>query len=143
MGTSKSGTRSRSKAAPDLVLDLCGYYQQMDDHIAPLDEDLRMRILAANDALTQDALRVLGVAISLFGTTRGDGCRGLEKDLVFVGLIGMIDPPRPEVIPALETARRAGMRTVMITGDFPQTARAIAESIHLSNRVTRYSPDRN
>ena len=55
----------------------------------------------------------------------------LEKDLVFVGLIGMIDPPRTEVKPALEQARHAGIRTVMITGDYPNTARAIAEAIGL------------
>jgi Ca2+-transporting ATPase len=55
----------------------------------------------------------------------------LEKDLVFVGLIGMIDPAREEVKPALEHAREAGIRTVMITGDYPNTARAIAETIHL------------
>jgi Ca2+-transporting ATPase len=55
----------------------------------------------------------------------------VEHDLIFAGLIGMIDPPRPEVSPALETARNAGIRTVMITGDYPNTARAIAESIHL------------
>jgi Ca2+-transporting ATPase len=55
----------------------------------------------------------------------------LEKDLVFVGLIGMIDPARSEVRPALEKAREAGIRTVMITGDYPNTARAIAETIGL------------
>ncbi len=55
----------------------------------------------------------------------------MERDLVFVGLIGMIDPPRPEVAPALNLARKAGIRTVMITGDFPDTAEAIARSIGL------------
>ena len=55
----------------------------------------------------------------------------LEKGLVFVGLTGMIDPPRTEVKPALEHARHAGIRTVMITGDFPNTAKAIAEAIGL------------
>ena len=55
----------------------------------------------------------------------------LENNLVFAGLIGMIDPPRQEVPAAIETARRAGIRTVMITGDYPKTARAIAESIGL------------
>jgi len=55
----------------------------------------------------------------------------LERDLIFVGLIGMIDPARTEVRPALETARGAGIRTIMITGDYPNTAKAIAESIHL------------
>ena len=51
--------------------------------------------------------------------------------MIFVGLVGMIDPPRPEVPPALKTAVRAGIRTIMITGDYPNTARAIAESIGL------------
>ena len=55
----------------------------------------------------------------------------LEQDLVFVGLIGMIDPARPEVKPALQEASQAGIRTVMITGDYPNTARAIAETIGL------------
>ena len=55
----------------------------------------------------------------------------LEKDLVFVGLIGMIDPPREEVKPALKNAARAGIRTVMITGDYPNTAEAIAREIGL------------
>jgi Ca2+-transporting ATPase len=58
----------------------------------------------------------------------------VEKELVFVGLIGMIDPPRMEVAPALEKARHAGIRTVMITGDYPNTARAIAQSIGLMKR---------
>ena len=120
------------KGAPDLVLDSCVAYQRMDDSIAPLDEAQRMRILAANDAMTQDALRVLGVAYKVSTEVPETlDPETLEKDLVFVGLIGMIDPPRPEVPPALSVARRAGVRTVMITGDYPQTARAIAESIDL------------
>jgi len=120
------------KGAPDVVLNLCGYYQRWDDHPEPLDETQRMRILAANDRMTQDALRVLAVAFRLIPELPDQIEPGInEEDLVFVGLIGMIDPPREEVPPALETARRAGIRTVMITGDYPKTARAIAESIGL------------
>ena len=55
----------------------------------------------------------------------------VEHDLVFVGLIGMIDPPRPEAALAIATARRAGLRTMMITGDYPDTARAIAQQLNL------------
>jgi Ca2+-transporting ATPase len=120
------------KGAPDLVLDQCSDYQAMDDRVLPLNEAQRLRILAANDAMTQDALRVLAMAYrvvpDLPEETEADE---LEQDLVFVGLIGMIDPPRPEVPPALEKGRQAGIRTVMITGDYPNTARAIAESIGL------------
>jgi Ca2+-transporting ATPase len=120
------------KGAPDLVLSLCSHYQRMDDHVEPLDEAQRMKILAANDLMTQDALRVLGMAYRVVpdfpDVSNPDE---LEKDLVFTGLIGMIDPPRPEVAPALKKGNQAGIRTVMITGDYPNTARAIAESIGL------------
>jgi Ca2+-transporting ATPase len=104
----------------------------MDDHVEPLDEAQRMKILAANDLMTQDALRVLGMAYRVepdFPDVSNPD--ELENDLVFTGLIGMIDPPRPEVAPALKKGNQAGIRTVMITGDYPNTARAIAESIGL------------
>jgi len=123
------------KGAPDLVLDLCAHYQTMDDQSGPLDEEARKRILAANDAMTKDALRVLGVAYRVQEDIPDNPehikAEELEKDLIFVGLIGMIDPARLEVKPALEHARAAGIRTVMITGDYPNTARAIAENIRL------------
>lgn len=120
------------KGAPDLVLERCSHYQRMDDYAVPLDEKSRMRILQANDEMTQDALRVLGMAYRLIPEIPDEiSSEALETDLTFVGLIGMIDPPRPEVLPALQTARRAGLRTIMITGDYPNTARAIAESIGL------------
>ncbi|MEW5872007.1 MAG: cation-translocating P-type ATPase [Chloroflexota bacterium] len=120
------------KGAPDVVLNLCNYYQRMDDQIAPLDETGRMRVLAANDLMTQDALRVLGMAYKVTPNFPDvNDIEALEKDLVFAGMVGMIDPPRPEVPPALEIGLRAGIRTVMITGDYPNTARAIAESIGL------------
>jgi len=120
------------KGAPDLVLDLCSRYQRMDDSTAVLDERQRMSILAANDQMTQDALRVLGMAYRLVPRLPGgDDLTSVEQDLVFAGLVGMIDPPRPEVPPALEKGKRAGIRTIMITGDYPNTARAIAVSIGL------------
>jgi Ca2+-transporting ATPase len=123
------------KGAPDLVLDLCTYYQTMDDQSKVLTEEGRQHILSANDLMTRDALRVLGLAYRL---EKNGSCldgelkaEELERDLVFVGLLGMIDPARSEVKPALEEASRAGIRTVMITGDYPNTARAIAEGIGL------------
>jgi Ca2+-transporting ATPase len=121
------------KGAPDVVLDLCTQYQDRNDRPQPLDEETRRRILAANDEMTQSALRVLGLAYRLDEDVPDNPenftADDLERDLVFVGLAGMIDPARPEVKPALEHAREAGIRTVMITGDYPNTARAIAETI--------------
>lgn len=123
------------KGAPDIVLTLCSKYQGLDDKPRPMTDDMRKSILAANDAMTKDALRVLGFAYRAEKNVPDNieevKTEDLEKDLVFVGLMGMIDPPRTEVKPALEHARHAGIRTVMITGDFPNTARAIAESIGL------------
>lgn len=121
------------KGAPDVVLSLCKSIQSMDDKsVKPMDEAMKAKVLAANDSMTKDALRVLGLA---FRTVEAhpdeENMSALEEDLIFVGLIGMIDPPRPEVKPALLKARQAGIRTVMITGDYPNTARAIGESIGL------------
>jgi len=120
------------KGAPDIVLNLCTRYQRMNDEVVALDEGQRMHILAANDMMTQDALRVLGMAYRLTSEQPDvDNLKDLEQEFVFAGLIGMIDPARPEVPPALAKASHAGIRTVMITGDYPNTARAIAETIGL------------
>ncbi len=123
------------KGAPDVVLELCTQYQNSEDEPVPMDQASRDRILSANDAMTKDALRVLGVAYRLVRDVPDNPAQiitnELEHDLIFVGLMGMIDPARPEVKPALEEARKAGIRTVMITGDYPNTARAIAETIGL------------
>jgi Ca2+-transporting ATPase len=123
------------KGAPDVVLELCTKYQAMDDQARTIDPAARERILAANDSMTREALRVLGVAYRVAKdipeNPENIKTEELEQELVFVGLIGMIDPARTEVKPALEHARHAGIRTVMITGDFPNTARAIAEAIGL------------
>ena len=121
------------KGAPDVVLGLCTQYLGMDDMPHKMDEAAHQRILDADDAMTADALRVLGVAIRLEKDVP-DGevnVEELERDLVFVGLMGMIDPARPEVKIAMAKATHAGIRTIMITGDYPNTARAVAQAIGL------------
>ena len=120
------------KGAPDVVLQLCNRYQKMDNTTGNIDEKKRQEILAANDDMTKDALRVLGMAYRVVSAMPEQvDSDSLEKDLVFAGLVGMIDPAREEVKPALLKALGAGIRTVMITGDYPNTAKAIAESIGL------------
>ncbi len=121
------------KGAPDMVLDLCTQYQGMDDNVQPMTDAARNRIMNANDNMTKNALRVLGVAYRLEKDVPDEGTSAeeLERDLVFVGLLGMIDPARSEVRPALANAAKAGIRTIMITGDYPNTAKAIAEDIGL------------
>jgi len=129
------------KGAPDVVLERCTHYQNRDDKAVPLDNEQRTRILAANDRMTSQALRVLGVAYrvveNLDYLKNGDLNQEIEQELIFVGLLGMIDPARPEVLPALQTARRAGIRTAMITGDYPNTAKAIAQEIGLLQKGHR------
>jgi Ca2+-transporting ATPase len=122
------------KGAPDLILDLCTSYQTVNDNSNPMSEAIRQRIRDANDSMTQDALRVLALAYRVVKEApKADSVAvdELEKDLVFIGMVGMIDPPREEVKPALERAAKAGIRTVMITGDYPNTARAVAGEIGL------------
>ena len=119
------------KGAPDLLLDRSGeLLHRKGSH--PLTEFERQSILDANRAMARQALRVLGVAyreLDRLPAPEEITADSIERDLIFVGLIGMIDPARPEVKPAVEKARHAGIRTVMITGDYPDTARAIAAEI--------------
>ncbi|NLC29944.1 MAG: cation-translocating P-type ATPase [Chloroflexi bacterium] len=120
------------KGAPDVVLELCRFKSDMDNKPVVLTPDMREEILEANNQMTSAALRVLGVAYRPVAEMPTDiSPETLEQDLIFVGLIGMIDPSRPEVKPALKEARDAGIRSVMITGDYPNTAQAIAEDIGL------------
>ena len=120
------------KGAPDVVLGLCTYISDYDNKPIPLTDEMRQTVLAANETMADQALRVLGVAYRpVAEVPEAAEAEQLEHELIFVGLIGMIDPSRPEVKPALSEAQTAGVRSVMITGDFPNTARAIAADIGL------------
>jgi Ca2+-transporting ATPase len=120
------------KGAPDVVLKLCNRVQKMDNTYETMSDKKRKEITAANDKMTKDALRVLGMAYRVVSAKPDEvDSESLEKDLIFAGLVGMIDPAREEVKPALMKAIGAGIRTIMITGDYPNTAKAIAESIGL------------
>jgi P-type Ca2+ transporter type 2C len=97
-----------------------------------LSDARRKEILAANEELAGDALRTLGIAFRSLaaGALEGDEMdERLEHDLVFAGLIGMIDPPRNEAKDAVARAKGAGIRPVMITGDHPRTAAVIAQEL--------------
>jgi len=119
------------KGAPDVVLQLCDrvYLRGREE---PLNPERREEIVQVNASLASQALRLLGVAYRrLKALPEEPQADQVERDLVFVGLLGMIDPPRPEVREAIALARRAGIRTVMITGDYPDTAMAIAKDLEL------------
>jgi Ca2+-transporting ATPase len=123
------------KGAPDIVLDLCTQIQGMDDQPVSLLDEMRERILEANASMARSALRVLAVAYRVEQDVPDEATpEKVEHNFIFVGLMGMIDPPRHQAKPAIEKARRAGIRTVMITGDYPDTAEEIAEEIGLLQR---------
>jgi Ca2+-transporting ATPase len=115
-----------TKGAPDGLLDISSHVYD-NGEIFPMNADLRRRIEASNDKLAADGLRVLGLAFKSLESIENP--EAAENDMVFVGLIGMIDPPRPEVMQAVKTAKTAGIRPMMITGDHPMTALAIAKQI--------------
>lgn len=119
------------KGAPDVVLDLCGQRLEGGKTIS-LTPDMREAILAQNRDMASRALRVLAVACRpMHELPSSMTPETVEKDLIFVGLLGMIDPPRPEVIEALKVARGAGLKSIMVTGDYKDTAKAIARDIGL------------
>jgi len=129
---SDGGRLLATKGAPEAVLPRC-VAEQRDGQVVPLTADRRREILQAAGGLADRALRVLAFAWrSLPPDEPLDGdADGIERDLVLVGLAGMIDPPREEAKAAVARCRSAGIRPVMITGDHPLTARAIAGGIGL------------
>ena len=120
-----------TKGAPDVLLARCALETVADDR-QQITADRRAEILRTNEALAGEALRTLGVAWRwLPDGIRPDDDR-LEQDLVFAGLIGMIDPPRLEAREAVSRAKSAGIRPLMITGDHPRTAAVIAQELGIS-----------
>jgi P-type Ca2+ transporter type 2C len=98
--------------------------------IQPLDQPWRNRLLEANDRLAQNGMRVLGVGFRLIESLPpGASGEMIEGELTFVGMVGIIDPPRPEVAKAVATCKAAGILPVMITGDHPLTAQYIAREL--------------
>ena len=104
------------------------------DKIVPMNDDWLARINKSHDKLAEDGMRVLGIACKFLDEIPGkNDLKSLETDLVFIGLLGMIDPPRPEVREAVRKCKSAGIRPVMITGDHPLTARFIAYDLGITN----------
>ncbi|HLF25929.1 MAG TPA: cation-translocating P-type ATPase [Anaerolineae bacterium] len=131
--TGEQGYVVAVKGAPDLVLDHCTHLLHRKGP-APMTAAERQAIQEANAGMASQALRVLAVAyrrLDQLPPAEEITVANIERDLIFIGMIGMIDPARTEVKPAIAKARHAGIRTVMVTGDYPDTARAIAAQIGL------------
>jgi len=120
-----------TKGAPDILLMRCAK-ENVGTEFRPLSESRRVGILQANEELAAQALRTLGVAareLPAGALERREVDEDLEQELIFLGLIGMIDPPREEAKEAVARARSAGIRPIMITGDHPKTAGIIAAEL--------------
>lgn len=118
-----------SKGAPDVLLGRCTRVQVGMD-VVPLSDEIRAKALADVDQLSGAALRTLSVAYRpLLADEQAPAGTDLENQLIFIGTVGIIDPPREEVAPAIADAHRAGIRVIMITGDHPRTAARIAEDL--------------
>ncbi len=127
-----SGAVAYSKGAPDVLLKRCVSRLTLEGRIEALDEADRQRIAAANHWLAQQALRVLAVAEHPLEGPALPPDEEIESQLVFLGLVAMKDPLRPEAIEAVRLCHGAGIRTTMITGDHQDTAVAIARELGLA-----------
>ena len=123
----ENGYRSITKGAPDVMINKCDRIYK-NGKIERLSEEEKRKIQDQNTQLANDALRVIAVGYREFEFMRKD-VTNLEENLIFVGLIGMIDPPRQGVKEAVKTCKKAGIKTVMITGDHIATAKAIAKEL--------------
>ena len=120
-----------TKGAPEILLGICDYYEE-NNTINDMNSSFLSKIKNKNEKMAEKALRVLGVAyLDVDIMPKEIEADFLEKGLIFVGLIGMIDPPRKGVKEAVLACRRAGIKTVMITGDHITTAKAIAKDLEI------------
>ncbi len=135
-----------TKGAPDVLLQRCSHLQ-VGTETVELDETHRIQILAQVDALSDAALRTLAVAfrplvegeaekfkVASSPATQASSEHDLEHKLIWVGIVGMMDPPREEAAVAIREARRAGIRVIMITGDHPRTALRIATDLGINEK---------
>jgi P-type Ca2+ transporter type 2C len=121
-----------TKGAPDVLLARC-VCERVGTGEEPLSEERRAEILAGVDRLAEAALRTLGVAYRPLDTTEApEAEESLEQGLVFAGVVGIIDPPRPEAAAAIAEAHAAALRVIMITGDHPRTAARIATDLGIA-----------
>ncbi|MEM1539864.1 MAG: cation-translocating P-type ATPase [Candidatus Bathyarchaeia archaeon] len=128
--SSNGNLRAYVKGAPEIVLERCTHVLT-NGKIAVLTEKKRQSILETNEKMAKDALRVLGVAFKELGHVNPEklDAEELESGLIFIGLLGMIDPPREEAKQAVKKCEEAGIKTIMITGDHKLTAVAVAKEL--------------
>lgn len=123
---------SFTKGAPDIIINRCNYIS-INNNVVPFTDELKKKALDANSSFAKSALRVLAFAYKEYDSLPEDINPDInEADMTFIGLSGMIDPPRPEAKEAIKLCKQAGINTVMITGDYKETAFAIAKDLGMA-----------
>jgi len=124
-----------TKGATDNLINICTS-AYINGEVVPMTEEIKNGFLKVATAMSDDALRVLGAAFKTVNSTHVE-VDELEKDLTFIGLIGMIDPPRLEVKDSIEICKTSGIKTIMITGDHKNTAFAIAKELSIAEDINQ------
>ena len=127
-----------TKGAPDVVIGNSTKIM-IDGKLEDFTDEMKEKVLAENTNLAKQALRVMGYAFKPYETLEGEEIttENIERELVFVGLTGMIDPPRPEAKAAVEECHRSGIDVIMITGDYYETALAIAKDLGIASDASQ------
>lgn len=127
-----------TKGAPDVVLSRCTKCLSENGAVIDMTDEIRAKISAQNKAMADKALRVLAAAYREYTSKPSDFApEALENDLIFIGLTGMIDPVRPEVVASIKECKEAGIRPIMITGDHKDTAVAIAMELGIIDNASQ------
>lgn len=133
----KNPVVSFTKGAPDVVLSRCSYWEK-NNEIVELNEELREKISEVNQKFSKNALRVLALAYRSFEKMPEEiTVDEIEKEMIFVGLVGMIDPARAEAKEAIKLCKYAGIIPVMITGDYKETAFAIGQQLGMVEDISQ------
>ena len=128
---------SFTKGAPDIIIDRCSHIS-MNGKVLPFTDDLKEEVLKVNSQFSRNALRVLAGAYREYDALPDDiSPDNNEINMTFVGLTGMIDPPRPEAKEAIKLCKKAGIDTIMITGDYKETAFAIAKDLGMADHESQ------
>ena len=136
--SSGEGFVQYTKGAPDVVLSRCTKFLSENGAVIDMTDEIRAKISAQNKAMADKALRVLAAAYREYTSKPSDFApEALESDLIFIGLTGMIDPVRPEVVASIKECKEAGIRPIMITGDHKDTAVAIAMELGIIDNASQ------
>lgn len=126
---------SFTKGAPDIIINRCNRIS-IHGKVSAFDDVMKKEVLKVNSSFSKNALRVLAFAYKEYNELPKDISPDInEMDMTFVGLVGMIDPARPEAKEAIKNCKNAGIKTIMITGDYKETAFAIAKELEMADSI--------